>query len=56
MRWPLPLRWRIVLVTLILCLGWAAHTWPQSEARLLLTVSMATVLILNARSRGEWWF
>jgi hypothetical protein len=52
----LPLRWRLMLAAVTLGLGWAAHVWPQSEARLLLTVLMITVLIAGARHRGEWWF
>ena len=42
----LPLRWRLLLAAAgTLGLGWAAHVWPQSEARLLLTVFMITMLI-----------
>jgi hypothetical protein len=52
----LPLRWRLMLAAVTLGSGWAAHVWPHSEARLLLTVLMITVLIAGARHRGEWWF
>jgi hypothetical protein len=55
-RYMLPLRWRLTLAAVTLGLGWAAHVWPQSEVRLLLTVLMITVLIAGARYRGEWWF
>ena len=41
-----------MLAAVTLGLGWTAHVWPQSEARLLLTVFMITMLIATARRRG----